>query len=324
MTAPISAVLVTYNSAHCVAPCLESLQEHVRPVEFVVVDNASRDGSVDTVRATAPEAVVIEPGTNIGFGRACNLAVERAGSPYVLLVNPDTVFVRADRSALDRTLAHDPLGLVVPLLSDASAGAPRHAVFPYGSWRRDVARQAWAHLRPRELTRRPTAPSALENAWPAATVLLVRRDEFLALGGFDRRYFLYAEDVDLARRYREQGLPLVLTESVVAAHAGAASSAADDDTKPIPHAWSILGTLEYVAIWNGERHAARAARFVLLSLRVQRVLLAAARHVPGLRARMARKGGQVRAIDAFLREHGRGEHGDFNPGAALALSSAGL
>ena len=68
--------------------------------------------------------------------------------------------------------------------------------------------------------------------------------------------------------------------------------------------------------------AARAARFALRSLQLQRALLGALAAGPGPAARMARKRDQVEAIEAFLRAHARGEHGDFNPGAASALRAA--
>lgn len=317
MTAPLSAVVVTYNSAHCVGQCLRSLREVVEPAEIVVVDNASADGSADAVRRAAPDALVLEPGANLGFGRAVNLAVEQAASPYVMLVNPDVVFMCADRAALARDLAHDPFGLLVPLL--VSHGRPaQHFVYPYRSWKRWVFEEAWIYMKPRELGRRATLAPPGEDGWPAATVLIVRRDEFRSVGGFDARYFLYAEDVDLARRYRAHGLPLRRTDALTAEHAGASSSASDDDTKPIPHAWSILGTLEYVSTWEGERAAARAAWFVLHSLRLQRALL---RTLPG--PRFARKRAQIEAIEAFLVAHARDDEvdGSYCAGARVLLRS---
>jgi GT2 family glycosyltransferase len=149
-------------------------------------------------------------------------------------------------------------------------------------------------------------------------VLVARREEFRSVGGFDPRYFLYVEDVDLSRRYQGRRLPLRLTDGLIAEHAGAASSASDDDTKPIPHAWSILGTLEYISIWEGEEAAARAARIALRSLRLQQTLL---RLLPG--RRFARKRGQVEAIEAFLVAHARAEpaDGSYCPGAQVPLRS---
>jgi len=317
VSVPLSAVVVTYNSAHCVGECLRSLRDVVAPAEIVVVDNASADGSADAVRGAAPDAIVLEPGANIGFGRAVNLGVEHASSPHVMLVNPDVVFVRADLAALERELAHDPLGLLAPLLV-THGGPPRHYVYPYRSWQRWVLEEAWIYMKPRELRRRARLAQPGEDGWPVATVLIASREELRSLGGFDPRYFLYAEDVDLARRYRAHGLPLRRTGALTAEHAGASSSASEDDSKPIPHAWSILGTLEYVSIWEGERAAARAAWFALRSLQLQRALL---RALPG--ARFARKRAQIEAIEAFLVAHARGDavDGSYCPGARVPLRS---
>src|SRR5712692_8881096 len=92
----VSVVVVTYNSSHCVEQCLASVTEQLHPAEIIVVDNASDDDSVEIVRRAAPDAVVIESGTNLGFGRACNLGVARARCDAVMFVNPDVVISRAN------------------------------------------------------------------------------------------------------------------------------------------------------------------------------------------------------------------------------------
>lgn len=314
----VSVVAVTFQSAHCIRGCLESVQRLLRPFEIIVVDNASDDGSAAVARSVAPHAVVLEPGANLGFGRACNLAVRRAHGDVVLFVNPDVVLTDIEAVPLQVALAADPFGLLVPLVAP-SGGRPRHQIFPYRRWPLLVLGQAWEHLRPRELKRpRRTARSAM-HAWAAAPALLVRRDEFLAAGGFDERYFLYAEDMDLSRRYRQRGLPLRATAALVAAHSGGASSAGEPtEARIAADGWSLLGTLEYLSIWEGPAVAARAARLVTRSFALQRATLRAARHVPGLRGRAGRKARQVEELGAFLREHVASERG-YCPGAAAAL-----
>jgi hypothetical protein len=84
----ISAVVVTHNSAACVERCLESITEHLQPSQIIVVDNASTDGTVEAVRRASVLSIVIETGTNLGFGNACNLAVIEASSDVVVFVNP--------------------------------------------------------------------------------------------------------------------------------------------------------------------------------------------------------------------------------------------
>ena len=146
------------------------------------------------------------------------------------------------------------------------------------------------------------------------------------LGGFDERYFLYGEDLDLSRRYREHGIGVRLTDSVVGHHAVSASSAPSEDTLRVgPLGWSILGTLEYLAQWEGQPVAARGAKTVMTTLRVQRRLLDALNKTPGARGRARRKLRQVEQIRDMLldvaRDGGTPSSADYYPGARAALRS---
>ena len=105
-------------------------------------------------------------------------------------------------------------------------------------------------------------------------MLLVSRDEFLHVGGFDPRFFLYYEDRDLSRRYRNAGLPIRTTNTILGRHAGGGSSE-DDGLRAGPVAWSLLGWIQFVAIHHGERTADRAARATLVTLRLMRVAVRA-------------------------------------------------
>jgi N-acetylglucosaminyl-diphospho-decaprenol L-rhamnosyltransferase len=325
-TRGVSAVVVTYNSAHCIEECLRSLVTVVAPDELIVVDNASVDESLVAVRRAAPDAVVIESSANIGFGRACNLGVARARGDHVLFVNPDVVVTRADLAALRAALSVSVLGQLVPLLSSAQGAAAEHQIFPYRGWRRIVRERTLSLLRPREARHIARPARSAKNAWAAAALLVVSRREFLDLGGFDDRYFLYAEDVDLSRRYRERGLSLRLTGAIVGHHVGAASSDVGEGLRVAPLAWSILGSLEYLTIWDGERVGRRAASAALRTLRAELWLLQGLGSVPGLRRRARRKSQQVEEILAFLSSRAF-EPDDpglppFCPGATAALSAA--
>ena len=151
----ISVVVVTFNSAHCIEHCLTTITERLRPLEIVVVDNASADGSADAARRAAPEAIVIDSGENLGFGRACNLGAERARCTTVLFVNPDVGITAVDRAELEAVLGRPQLGLLVPALASSHEAPRQHQVFPYRPWRRTIMRQTWAYLRPRELQHAP-------------------------------------------------------------------------------------------------------------------------------------------------------------------------
>lgn len=300
----VSAVIVTYNSAHCVGACLASIVEQLQPHEIIVVDNASTDATIEAVHQAAPSSIVIESSSNLGFGRACNLAVTRATGDVVAFVNPDVSISRANLEELESDLRRAQLGLLVPLLSTTRGARPRHQIFPYLPWRWVLLRQTWSHFIPREL-KRPARPArSTAEAWAAAALLFVRKGEFVELGGFDSRYFLYGEDLDLSRRYRSNGLDMHLTDSVVGHHSGAASSTSDDSLRIDPLGWSLLGTLEYLSHWSGDRVAARGAAMVLFNFRVERRLLGGMNRIPKL-GRVARKLRQVERLEAFLLDHAR-------------------
>src|SRR5467141_2854497 len=119
----VSAVIVSYNVKGLLLKCLDAFYAHTDvPVEAVVVDNASTDGSAAAVAAEFPQAVVLAQQKNLGFGRANNVGLERCQGRFVLLLNPDV------------TVNPQAVGRMADLLitrPDAAAVGPR-LLFPDG------------------------------------------------------------------------------------------------------------------------------------------------------------------------------------------------
>ncbi len=99
-----SVVIVSFNTRDILRSCLEALYRAIgeHPIEVVVVDNASRDGSADMVAAEFPAVQLVRSGINLGFAAGNNAAFGHARGRYVILLNPDTL---VDREALDRAIA---------------------------------------------------------------------------------------------------------------------------------------------------------------------------------------------------------------------------
>jgi GT2 family glycosyltransferase len=235
MSAPpdISIVVVSYNTREMTLACLRSIGAQTREAshEVIVVDNASGDGSAAAIAAEFPEIHLIALEENIGFARANNLAAKRAIGRRLLLLNPDTVVVDG---ALDnlvafaeerpragiwggRTLFAD--GTLNPtscwgrmtvwnLLCRATgltALFPRSELFnseTYGDWQRDSER---------------------EVDIVTGCLLLIDRELWERLGGFQARYFMYGEEADLCLRARKQGATPLLTPTATIVHYGSAS-----------------------------------------------------------------------------------------------------
>lgn len=294
----LTVVVVSYNSSECLAGCLRSVAEHLWGAQVLVVDNGSTDASVAIARGFAPQVEIIEVGANLGFGRACNLGAQRATGTQLLLLNPDVMIVFACPEMLAALAQTVPYGLVVPLLAGDPGAQPAHQLYRLRHWLALEFRQLWAPLLPREWQRPRRVVENAARAWAPAAMLLARRDEFLELGGFDERYFLYCEDLDLCRRYRTHGLEFRTTASLAGIHLRGGSSSKIADLPGARAGWSLLGLLEYVARWYGEASARRAARIMLMTFRLQIGLLSLAAAARSSRAR--RKLSDIKSVDRFV------------------------
>lgn len=212
--ANVAVLVVNYNTGGVLRPSLETLRPGIAAgLEVVVVDNASTDGSPDTIDRDFPDVRVVVAGQNLGFGAGTNLAARQTGRAFLLMLNPDC-FIRPEAIAhLALKLEQDPgLGFVGPRI-DLESGRPDHA-----SLRADP--DPWGALLyfsrlPRLLPGRPSlnryslahADYDAEQELQAGTAacLMVRSSDFHSVGGFDEAFFMYGEDLDLCRRLREAG-----------------------------------------------------------------------------------------------------------------------
>ncbi len=234
MTRPqISISIVSYNTRELLRACLGSLEARRGEIEFeiFVIDNGSRDGSLETVRAEFPGVEIIEAGGNIGYGRANNLALQRATGDYFWILNSDTeVWAGTMARMVEFLEQHPQCGAVASRL-----------VLPDGTTQASCARDpnlldyVWeqtyfAHL---PLLGKfcggyTYGGDFYERSQPiaqaAGAAILCRMDALRAIGGFDARYFMYFEDTDLCVRLRQAGWKLFyLHDAPILHHLGGSS-----------------------------------------------------------------------------------------------------
>lgn len=205
----VAFIVVSYNTRELLAACLASVYRHTRALSFevIVVDNASSDGSPAMVREQYPDALLVESGENLGFGRANNLGFVRSRADYIMLLNSDAVLLEDTAAALVRFLdKHPRAGVVGPdvVLMDGSRQPKTRGMLPTA---RTVLNQSLLLCRafPRS---RFFAGLYVENEWARQTrigwvsgvCMVIRRETYMESGGFDPQIFMYAEDVDLCRR----------------------------------------------------------------------------------------------------------------------------
>jgi GT2 family glycosyltransferase len=215
---------VSFNARGDLEDCLDSLNRHVGlPLETIVVDNASEDGSAEELAGRGPEIRVITNSTNRGFAQACNQGLRATTAPCVLFLNPDaTVSAGAVEALAARLDADDDVGVVGPLTRDpdgtiqVSTGPD---LTPAAEWRQRSLVRAVRSRRP-EALREADARHSREHepAWVSGACLMARRQALEAVGGFDEAFFLYEEDADLCRRLRGAGWRVVFTPAAEVRH----------------------------------------------------------------------------------------------------------
>ncbi len=314
----LSAVVVTYNSAAVIEACCRSVRRWLPEAEILVVDNGSSDDTVALCQRLGG-IDVLAAGVNAGFGRACNQGVGAASGTHVLIFNPDVELSSVDAARLEAELALRPFGLKAPVLEGGSGGGSLKS-----RWTRDLLHHALDPVRPRELPALARRPARRTQWWPAGALLMVERTEFLDLGGFDPRFFLYYEDRDLARRYGAASLPIGEVAALRAQHSRGTSSTGEAASAAIREGWSYLSWIEYLAKWEGPRAAARAVSATGHLRRAVDGALALLERAGPLAARATRKREQMRRVEAFVAAEARAKPGDgFYPEARAIIATYG-
>ncbi len=192
-----SVIIVSYNTKTALRACLDSLISE--PVEILVVDNASTDGSADMVEGEYTERVrCFRNSDNIGFGRACNRAAVQAKGSILCFLNSDARMIPDFIQLVERTFeSEQSLGILSSRLVDANDREEEYAFGRFPSLSRLLLRRLKCELADSAETARVD--------WVSGAVMCVRRNLFNTLGGFDAGFFMYYEDIDFCLRARRIG-----------------------------------------------------------------------------------------------------------------------
>jgi GT2 family glycosyltransferase len=234
-TAPpdLSIILVSFNTRDLLDACLKSLAAGLsgRTAEVLVVENGSRDGSTEMVRALHPAVRLIENRGNVGFACACNQAIRYATGKYYLLLNPDCWVAPNSLGNLATVLdTHPEAAVCAPLLLNAD-GSPQPCWARFPNLMSELRGQLDRSQSPYPLNdfadparRADMLPFAAD--WVGGACFLVRAEAIRVVGLLDEDFFLYGEEADWCRRFGQAGWKVLLTPSVTVTHRGGASSMA--------------------------------------------------------------------------------------------------
>ncbi len=205
----VSAIVLNYRSFADTVTCVEALlkQTVIDELQILCVDNCSGDGTAEKLRQKwddHPKVRVVEMQKNYGFGGGCNRAVGMSRGEFLIFINPDNTFPPDGLEKMINCMnAHPELGILGPGL-EFPDGTLRPSARPYPRIRDIISKRLFPARW--EAKNQFTNTEQLEYVdWVVGTCLMIRRDFFHAIGGFDERYFLFFEDTDLCRKANMAG-----------------------------------------------------------------------------------------------------------------------
>jgi GT2 family glycosyltransferase/lipopolysaccharide/colanic/teichoic acid biosynthesis glycosyltransferase len=210
----VSVLIVSYNVKQYIIHCIDSIKksDYTGQIEIIVIDNNSFDGSLDAIKSKIKDVICIQNDVNVGFGKAINQVAKVATGEYFLILNPDTIIEESTISTFVNYLSENSaVGMVGPKIvnSDGSLqkGSKRSFptigvalpkligldnIFPKSKW---AGRYNLNYLNPDEIHKVDAI---------SGSCMFIRSKLFNKIGGFDERFFMFGEDLDLCFQVYQQ------------------------------------------------------------------------------------------------------------------------
>lgn len=272
----ISIIIVNYNTKDYLHDCLTSLY-HYMPAgcEVIVVDNASSDGSCKMVKRDFPQVNLIQSKENVGFGLGNNLGVQQATGEHIMLFNSDAMLQTDTVTGLLAFMqSHPEVSCVCPrvVLPETHAIQPKtfgflpsiktvfmqstglNRLFPNHQFFNGIdGDYRWAR--------------EMQVGWVSGVCMMMRRDDYLTVSGFDKRFFMYCEDIDLCMKLSKLG-KIVLLDDFDIIHIGGASSK-NVQAKVRNSVWQQRHLLMIIRDYHGNFQASVAKCIIGLGLSIR-------------------------------------------------------
>ena len=223
----LSVVIVNYRCWEKLSKCLNSLitiNEAYFTFEVIVVDNASHDKMLGEFRVLYPQYRFIQNSGNYGFASGCNLGASNANGKYLLFLNPDTI---VSGKALSAMLDQAKVSKANSIISCRQIKKNGNEDKPYGIFPSPLTLTGWSRAFARLLklnNKLLQDERFIFPDWISGSVVMMSRISFNTIGGWNERFWMYFEDVDLCQRAKEAGGTVFLLKSVTIVHNHGGSS----------------------------------------------------------------------------------------------------
>lgn len=214
----VSIIIVNYNTCNLTLQCLSSVFKQTKNVNFevILVDNASSDNSVISIKEKFPSVKIIESPENLGFGKANNLGAKYSLGKYFFLLNSDTILLNNIiyelYSFMESNISIDACG--VSLVSTNNALLISHGKFP--SLFQEFSDLGFKKYYPIYYQQKLSLGQTSQEGNPyhvdyiSGADIFIKKDVFNSLNGFDKDYFMYYEETDLFYRMSKKGMKACL------------------------------------------------------------------------------------------------------------------
>lgn len=226
----VSIIIVNYNAGELLTECVRSALQSTVPVEVIVSDNGSSDGSVDYLRSrfgSDQRLLIVENGANLGFAKANNKVMSQASGDYMLFLNPDCIIEPDTVERMENLMEANPDAgmagcLIKNLDGSEQAGCRRKVPTP---WRTFVRVLHLDKLFPNHerfksfvLVGQPLPEGPVHIEALSGAFMFIRREALDQVGELDESYFMHCEDLDWCMRFRQADWKILFTPEVEITH----------------------------------------------------------------------------------------------------------
>ena len=264
----ISIIIVNYRSWKRLDACLNSIALQLMDnIEVIVVDNNSNDDHAQAFIEAHPQVKFILQDINGGFAQACNKGSREAKGEWLLFLNPDTILQANNlRFLLDRVSTEPSWKLIgIKQLNDIGRDTHPHGLFL--TWWNVLPsiRSIQQLLNPSKSKQRWSKDAISYPDWISGSFVLIRKIDFEELGGWDERFWMYYEDMDLSKRAADKGWLRVMYNELVCTHSHGGSSRINPETKALTKTAVIISAIKYLKKYNSPFYFALAMDMYVMS-----------------------------------------------------------
>ncbi|NLD36417.1 MAG: glycosyltransferase family 2 protein [Desulfatiglans sp.] len=276
----VSVIIVNYRSWEKLADCLRSLQCVDRSnitLDIIVVDNCSNDGQFEAYSYAFPGVRFILNTGNYGYAHGCNTGAGAGRGEYLLFINPDTIVRPGSIELLITTIKDYPTNSILSVLQVAPKGRIERVerFFPRWISLTGIGKSLYRFINRRRLKREFSRERAVVFPdWVSGSVIFMRREAYLNLKGWDERYWMYSEDVDICKRAAKMGGKIVMLQQASFLHNHGGSSRINTGVSALTKSEVYISSHVYISIHKQGLSRTAMQVFLVLRALVKNIILA--------------------------------------------------